>query len=179
MTFERDWEKIDNLLVAGCTGTEIAGYLGIHPETLYKWAEQDKKMGFSDYLAQKRSKGDSLLKAHQYAKAMGMTDKGDNTLLIWLGKCRLKQKEHSDIQPLNSDSLDKFFETLPHLDTISKLQAEIDELKRQASFKHAPSDEKAEHLGGCSTVGQDFCKHPETDTTNQEGSLWGGDGHRG
>jgi hypothetical protein len=99
MTYVRDWKKIDDLLIAGCNGTEIAGYLGINQDTLYRWALEDKNMTFADYQAEKRSRGDSLLKAQQFAKAMGLTDKGDNTLLIWLGKCRLKQKEEEHNRP--------------------------------------------------------------------------------
>lgn len=87
-----DWKKIDELLIAGCTGTEIAGYFGIHPDTLYIRCQKEKSMGFSAYAQEKRSKGDSILRAHQYAKALGLTDKGDNTLLIWLGKTRLAQE---------------------------------------------------------------------------------------
>lgn len=99
MTYERDWKKIDDLLVAGCNGADVAGFFGIHPDTLYRWVEEDKNMDFTAYLSEKRSKGDALLKAQQYAKAMGLTDKGDNTLLIWLGKSRLKQKEEEGQKP--------------------------------------------------------------------------------
>lgn len=93
---EIDWKKVDELMIAGCLGTEIAAYFGIHPDTFYKRVEKEKGMGFSAYIQEKNSKGESILRAHQYAKALGLTDKGDNTLLIWLGKTRLKQKEHED-----------------------------------------------------------------------------------
>lgn len=93
---ELDWKKVDELLIAGCNGVQIAGYFGIHPDTLYNHVQRDKKIGFSAYLQEKQSKGEALLIAHQYAKALGLTNNGDNTLLIWLGKTRLKQKEHAD-----------------------------------------------------------------------------------
>lgn len=95
---EIDWKKVDDLLVSGCPGTEIAGQLGIHPDTLYKHVEAKYKTNFSAYLREKRGKGDAMLRSHQFYKALGITEKGDNTLLIWLGKCRLKQKEHDDSQ---------------------------------------------------------------------------------
>lgn len=88
-----DWKKADELMMAGCMGTEIAAYFGMHADTFYKRVELHHGMGFSAYLQEKKSKGESLLRAHQYAKALGLTDKGDNTLLIWLGKTRLNQKE--------------------------------------------------------------------------------------
>lgn len=88
-----DWEKADELMIAGCNGVQIAGYFGMHPETFYDRVKKEKKIGFTQYLQEKHSKGEALLVAHQYAKAIGLTDKGDNTLLIWLGKTRLEQKE--------------------------------------------------------------------------------------
>ena len=30
-----DWKQVENLLMAGCLGTEVAAALGIHPDTLY------------------------------------------------------------------------------------------------------------------------------------------------
>lgn len=87
------WDEVDNLLVAGCSGREIAGYLGINNHTLYDRCLQDNGIMFSEYSQQKHSKGETILRAHQYAKAIGKTEAGDNTLLIWLGKTRLDQSE--------------------------------------------------------------------------------------
>ncbi len=91
-----DWKKVDELLMAGCSGAEVAAYFGVNPATLYDRCQTDNKRMFSDYSQEKCSKGESILRAHQYAKSLGLTDKGDNTLLIWLGKTRLKQKEHTE-----------------------------------------------------------------------------------
>lgn len=93
-----DWEQVDTLLTAGCTGTEVAGYLGIHADTLYKRCEEEKLIGFTAYLQEKRSNGKALLRAKQYSKAMGKTDTGDTTLLIWLGKVSLDQIESKKIE---------------------------------------------------------------------------------
>lgn len=103
MTSEIDWKKADELMIAGCKGTEVAAYFGIHPNTFYRKVEEEKKISFGEYLQEKRSKGDSLLKAQQFAKAMGLTEKGDNTLLIWLGKTRLEQKEIKESEINNED----------------------------------------------------------------------------
>ena len=90
---EIDWEKVEELLVAGCMGTGIAAYLGMSAQTLYDRCLIEKGILFSQFSQEKKEKGDEILRAHQYAKALGLTDKGDNTLLIWLGKTRLQQKE--------------------------------------------------------------------------------------
>jgi hypothetical protein len=109
MTYEIDWEIVDNLLTAGCPCSEVAGYLGIHPDTLRNITMRQKNVEFSEYLQQKRSNGKALLRAKQYAKAMGRTDTGDTTLLIWLGKVSLDQKEpkENQVDALNEKKFDE------------------------------------------------------------------------
>ncbi len=122
---EIDWKKVDELLIAGCLGTEIAGFFCVHPDTLYRRVLEKYGMGFTDYAQQKKSKGDALFRAHQFAKALGLTTKGDNTLLIWLGKTRLKQREN-DSQELSPNQ-----ENLSKDDINFKLQAENALLKQK------------------------------------------------
>ncbi len=89
---EIDWKRVDELLMADCSGSAIADTLGISRFTLYDRCLIDKGIPFASYSQQMNIKGESLLKEVQYLKAMS----GENTLLIWLGKVRLKQKEHQD-----------------------------------------------------------------------------------
>ncbi len=89
-----DWDKADDLLTAGCMGTEVAAFFGIHPETFYRRVEEQFGIGFTEYLQKKRSKGDALIRAQQFAKSIGLTKKGDNMMLIWLGKNRLNQNDN-------------------------------------------------------------------------------------
>ena len=85
-----DWDLVDRLLEAGCLGTEIAANFDMHPNTFYNKVLEEQKVGFTKYSAQKKGKGDSLLRAVQYETAI--KDK-DRSMLIWLGKQRLGQKE--------------------------------------------------------------------------------------
>jgi len=124
-----DWEKVDQLLVSGQKGTEVAAFLGIHPTTFYRRVEEDKGVSFTEYLQQKRSHGDGLLKTQQFAKAMGYTEKGDNTLLIWLGKTRLEQKEHVDKLPDNDLTLTKALERI-HSTNFEEMDRKINELQK-------------------------------------------------
>lgn len=87
-----DWKRVDELLVAQCDGVGIASILGIHPNTLYLNCEQDHKMSFSAYSQQKRGEGKELLRAKQYELALN----GDKTMLVWLGKQYLNQREKVD-----------------------------------------------------------------------------------
>lgn len=87
-----DWDKVDQLLLAGCLGTEIAPHFNMHPTTFYDRVQIKYGMTFTLYSCQKHQEGDSLLRAAQYKNAM----KGNTTMQIWLGKNRLKQKEGDD-----------------------------------------------------------------------------------
>ena len=90
-----DWDKVDELLICGCSGAEVAAELDIHKNTIYQRCKEDKGIHFSVYVLQKKQKGNSILKECQFNKAIGRSSEGDNTLLIWLGKQRLEQQERS------------------------------------------------------------------------------------
>lgn len=89
-----DWKKVDQYLQAQCEGASIARLLGVHPETLYDRvvAEFGEKLGisnFSEYRALKRAEGLELLRLKQFDSAMS----GDRTMLVWLGKQLLGQRD--------------------------------------------------------------------------------------
>ena len=113
-----DWGKVDKYLQSQCDGTGIAGLLGIHPDTLYKACEELYKMTFSAYSAIKKGEGKELLRAKQFAVAM----EGDKTMLIWLGKQYLDQKDRSDLS-----SGDKPIQFLPSITLIPREQTETDD----------------------------------------------------
>lgn len=90
-----DWKQVENLLMAGCSGAEIAASLGMHPETLYDRVVKEFKISFTDYSYKYKQKGDSLLKAKQFESAI--KDK-NIPMQIWLGKQRLGQKDKTDLE---------------------------------------------------------------------------------
>ncbi len=98
---EIDWDEVDQLMMAGCFGTEIASVYGMHADTFYRRIEEKYNVSFTAYLTEKHASGASLLRKQQYLKALGKTEEGDNTLLIWLGKTRLKQVEHKEKEEIN------------------------------------------------------------------------------
>lgn len=89
-----DWELVDRLLVSGCNGTDIAGHIGIHHDTLYGRCMSDKKTSFTAYSQQKRSSGNCLLRVAQFDQAVRKRDRG---MLIWLGKNRLGQSDKAEV----------------------------------------------------------------------------------
>lgn len=84
-----DWKKVDELLLAGCTGVQIAPHFDMHHKTFYKKVEETYSMTFTAYAGLKKDHGDSLLLKKQFEKALA----GDNVMLIWLGKNRMAQSE--------------------------------------------------------------------------------------
>lgn len=108
-----DWDRVDQLLEAGCLGTEIASYFDVHPVTFYERVVREKGLSFTEYSTQKKPRGDAKLREAQYLKALD----GDNTQLIWLGKNRLGQKDsHEAVDPEKSNFLDNV------MDYFTKLQ---------------------------------------------------------
>ena len=84
-----NWDDVDKFLVSGASGIQIAAYVGVCQDTLYQRCKKDKGVDFSVYLEEKRQKGNSLLLGKQFQVAMA----GNTTMLVWLGKQRLKQTD--------------------------------------------------------------------------------------
>lgn len=98
---EIDWKLVDTLLLAGCLGTEIAPNFDMHVKTFYYRVEEKYGMTFTAYSSEKKGKGEALLRKVQYDKAL----KGDNTMLVWLGKNRLKQRERDNLTDEEVESI--------------------------------------------------------------------------
>ncbi len=90
-----DWNAVDQQLIAGYMGTEVAAHLGVAPETLYRHCRNEKKVDFSVYLQEKRAKGNGLIKLAQFDEAINNRDRG---MLIWLGKNRLGQSDKETVE---------------------------------------------------------------------------------
>ena len=115
-----DWDKVDQLLMAGCLGTEIAPHFDIHPTNFYTRVQDKHGMGFTEYCQLKRQQGDSLLKFKQFEKAM----QGDNTLLIWLGKSRLKQKEDPSAIEVDQSILSLYNQLMQQIGEMQNIEAQ-------------------------------------------------------
>ena len=74
-----DWRFVDQMLIEGASGTQVAACLGINPDTLYKRCEDENNVNFSAYSQEKRSIGDRAIHTKQYEKAI---QKNNPTLLI-------------------------------------------------------------------------------------------------
>lgn len=96
---EIDWTKVANLLKCQCTTEGIAAIVGVEKTTLYRRCEEDNNISYTVFCQQNRMQGVESLRAKQYQVAM----EGDKTMLIWLGKQLLGQKEKQDITTNDKD----------------------------------------------------------------------------
>lgn len=120
-----DWELAKDLAMAGCNGKEISSHFDINYNTFMERCQQDLNLTFTEFSDKYGKKGCSLIRAQQFAKALGHTEKGDNSLLIWLGKCRLKQEEYKkqNMESQNDNIFDRVDKEIDSNGNDDKLEA--------------------------------------------------------
>lgn len=100
---EIDWTQVEDWLAAGCTGAEVAACLGIASDTLYRRVVTELGYPtFSAYSQEKSAIGEKALRKKQQEVAL----KGNPSMLIWLGKNRLKQRDNDltkELDQIKSD----------------------------------------------------------------------------
>lgn len=97
-----DFNVVDKLLIAGCDGEDVAGYLGIHADTLYNRVKHKFGVTFTAYSASKRRRGDAMIKAKRFEKAMNDSER----CLLNLCEIRLGEGRIVDTTPPNQQQLD-------------------------------------------------------------------------
>lgn len=102
-----DFEAVDKYLQAQCSGSAIAGLLGVCPDTLYRAVEQRYKVTFSAYLQQKRGEGREILRMKLWEEAVS---KGNTIMLIWLSKNYLGMSEN--IERLSDEAIEQIITRL-------------------------------------------------------------------
>jgi len=115
-----DWDVVDRCLISGSNGTQTAAFIGVYPDTLYDRCVSEKKMPFTAYTVIMRQKGNSLLLGKQYQVAMT----GDKTMLVWLGKQRLKQTD----QPTDKQEFNGSLSNLLNIMHMIKSSSDFDRL---------------------------------------------------
>ena len=108
---EINWTQFDMLCTLHCTQVEIAGFFDCTVDTIQNHCKKKWKMGFSEYYDKKSSAGKIALRRKQMELA-GLTEgtkhrPGDKTMLIWLGKNMIGQKDRHE-----TDLSDKTVESL-------------------------------------------------------------------
>ncbi len=95
-----DWKTVVNLCELQCTGEEIASVIEVDYDTLNTACKREHGKSFSDYFEEKRAGGKVSLRRAQFKTA---TEDGNPTMLIWLGKQMLGQRDKLDVDQRSSD----------------------------------------------------------------------------
>lgn len=91
---EIDIEQFEKLCGLQCTLHEIASWFDIHTDTLELRVKEHYGQGFSEIFKQKRGKGKIALRRYQ----MQAAERGNPSMLIWLGKQYLGQKDKQSLE---------------------------------------------------------------------------------
>ena len=90
---EIDFKQVASMCGIKCTMSEIAAVLGVSEDTIDRRIHEEYGITFAEFRKQNQGIGKTNIRRKQYELAM----KGDKTMLIWLGKQWLKQKDKQDI----------------------------------------------------------------------------------
>ena len=85
-----DWEEFDKLCFFQCTLEEIANWFKCSVDTIENKCKEEKELIFSEYFKKASTGGRISLRRRQFQVA----DKGNVTMLIWLGKQHLGQRDN-------------------------------------------------------------------------------------
>jgi len=91
---EINLEQLDKLCAMQCTEGEVAGWFDVSVDTIERRIHELTGMGFAEYFKIKRGKGNVSLRRKQMQVALG----GNVTMLIWLGKQYLGQRDRQEIE---------------------------------------------------------------------------------
>ena len=107
---ELDYKAIRSLAEIACTDREIAAVVGLSPEWLCKRKDKDKQL--KEAIETGRELGKKSLRRWQWDKAK----EGNVTMLIWLGKQMLEQRDrldHAVDTNISPASIEQLIATLP------------------------------------------------------------------
>ena len=90
---EINWEEFDKLCALQCTLLEFAAYFNCSDDTIERRVKEKHSVTFAEYYDQKRGSGKISLRRKQFQTAMS----GNPTMLVWLGKQWLGQKDKQEI----------------------------------------------------------------------------------
>lgn len=90
---EIDWKIFDGLCSIQCTLEEIAAMFDCSVDNIERKVKEQHKMTFAEYYKLKSGNGKVSLRRRQFKAAMD----GNTSMLIWLGKQHLGQKDKSEV----------------------------------------------------------------------------------
>ncbi len=91
---ELDYTLLDKLCAIQCTGEEVASVMGIDYDTLNRALKRDGNAGFAEYFKKKGAHGRTSLRRKQMESALS----GNTSMMIWLGKQYLGQRDKQETE---------------------------------------------------------------------------------
>jgi hypothetical protein len=139
-----DWKQVDQMLMSGANGVQIAAKLCIHYDTLYRSCQRDNKVVFTVYAQSKKEAGNSLIYNKIYHKAI---QDGNMQALLHLAKHRLGEWDKvpvtEELSP-KQDTIDK-----DHENMLLKAQLNVyQEKERLAQLNDNKPETGSELCGG-------------------------------
>ncbi len=95
---EIDLKQLEALAGLQCTDEEIAAVLGVSTDTIGR-RKQEEDSSFAEVYKRGKEKGKASLRRYQFEAAK----KGNVTMMIWLGKQLLGQKDKSALEHSGPD----------------------------------------------------------------------------
>lgn len=108
---DEQWLQIEKMAAIFCTGEEIANIMGFSYDTLERRVKEKYNISCADYIKSKGDRGRMSLRRKQYEIATS----GNVSMLIWLGKNELGQKDKREetLKAGDDDGLTINFNTHP------------------------------------------------------------------
>lgn len=97
-----DWEIVKGMLFVLATQQEIASYIGVAIDTLHTRCKKELGISFTELSEQKRQETKIQLRKAQLAVALDPKHRSHGTMLIWLGKQYLGQREKQQLTGKNN-----------------------------------------------------------------------------
>lgn len=94
-----DWDQFNKLCALQCTLSEIASFMGCSEDTIERRVQEEHGVNFAELYSKRRQFGKISIRRKQFQVA----ESGNPTMLIWLGKQWLEQKEKTEVRNENID----------------------------------------------------------------------------
>ena len=96
---EIDIDQLRNMVRIQCTAEECAGVFECSVDTLDRRLKEEGYGGFADFYKKHSDEGKASLRRAQWKAAQD----GNPTMLVWLGKQMLGQRDKQDVDHTSSD----------------------------------------------------------------------------
>ena len=96
---DEDFTRLVNMMRIQCTQEEICGVFGVTDKTLNQALKKRNEAGFSELYKKHQDEGRSSLRRAQWKAA----NDGNPTMLVWLGKQVLGQRDKQELDHKSSD----------------------------------------------------------------------------